>query len=39
MGKEVNTDRTVSEATSARGIHEEIIGMDFSSKALVEQRM
>jgi hypothetical protein len=32
MGKEVSTDMTVSEATSARGIHEEIFGMIFSLK-------
>jgi hypothetical protein len=29
---EVKTDRTVSEATNARGIHEEIFGMVFSLK-------
>jgi hypothetical protein len=32
MGMEVKTDMTVSEATSVRGIHEEIFGMVFSLK-------
>src|SRR5580700_1084175 len=33
-GMEVNTDRTVNEATNARGIHEEIFGMVFFPQRL-----
>jgi hypothetical protein len=36
---DASTDTTASEATNARGIHEEIFGMIFPSKVLVELRI
>jgi hypothetical protein len=35
---EANTDITVSEATSARGIHEEIFGMVIPSRLIDESK-
>src|SRR5271169_893929 len=36
---EASTDKIANEATSARGIRDEIFGMVFPSKVLVEQRV